>query len=78
MTNNWTAWAILTDGQKIAWPKLRQGQAKWRFDFLKRGMLYRGVAIKKCGYQIGLDEPETPYGDELCRNGLPIADCNCC
>jgi hypothetical protein len=50
MNNNWTAWAILTDGQKIAWPKLRQGQAKWRFDFLKRGMLYRGVEIKKCGY----------------------------
>jgi hypothetical protein len=25
-----------------------------------------------------LDEIETPYGDALCRNGLPIADCNCC
>jgi hypothetical protein len=21
---------------------------------------------------------ETPYGEELCRNGKPIADCNCC
>ena len=50
MEKNWKAWAILNDGQKIAWPNLRQGQAKWRFDFLKRGMLYRGVAIKKCGY----------------------------
>jgi hypothetical protein len=50
MEKNWKAWAILTDGQQIAWPNLRQGQAKWRFDFLKRGMLYRGVEIKKCGY----------------------------
>jgi hypothetical protein len=21
---------------------------------------------------------ETPYSEELCRNGKPIADCNCC
>ena len=21
---------------------------------------------------------ETPYGEELCRNGVAIADCNCC
>jgi hypothetical protein len=21
---------------------------------------------------------ETPYGEELCRNGRPIADCDCC
>ena len=24
------------------------------------------------------DDDETPYGDELCRNGIPIADCTCC
>jgi hypothetical protein len=23
-------------------------------------------------------KPETPYGEELCRNGIPIADCTCC
>jgi hypothetical protein len=23
-------------------------------------------------------DAETPYGQELCRNGKPIADCNCC
>ncbi len=23
-------------------------------------------------------EIETPYGEELCRNGIPIADCTCC
>jgi hypothetical protein len=55
MESNWTAWAILADGQKIAWPKLRQAQAKWRFDFIKRGMLYRGMDVKKCGYHIGID-----------------------
>jgi len=21
---------------------------------------------------------ETPYGDELCRNGVALADCDCC
>ena len=21
---------------------------------------------------------ETPYAEELCRNGVPIADCTCC
>jgi hypothetical protein len=25
---------------------------------------------------LGLDE--TPYGEELCRNGKPIVDCDCC
>lgn len=24
------------------------------------------------------DDDETPYGEELCRNGIPIADCTCC
>jgi hypothetical protein len=52
MEKNWTAWAILADGQKIAWPNLRQAQAKWRHDFIKRGMLWRGIAVKQCGYRI--------------------------
>jgi hypothetical protein len=32
----------------------------------------------------GLDEilteadDEAPYGDELCRNGVALADCDCC
>jgi hypothetical protein len=56
MESNWTAWAILADGQKIAWPKLRQGQAKWRFDFIRRGMLWRGVKVRKCGYNIGIEQ----------------------
>lgn len=56
MESNWTAWAILVDGQKIAWPKLRQGQAKWRFDFIRRGMLWRGIEVRKCGYNIGIDQ----------------------
>ena len=55
MESNWTAWAILADGQQIAWPKLRRTQAKWRFDFIRRGMLYRGIDVKKCGYHIGLE-----------------------
>ena len=55
-TNNWTAWAILTDGRKLAWPKLREKQAKWRFDRLKSGMLYRGVEVTKCGYSIGIEQ----------------------
>ena len=50
MTNNWKAWAILADGQQIAWPNLRQGQAKWRYDFLNRAQMYRGVALKRYGY----------------------------
>lgn len=25
-----------------------------------------------------IGEEETPYGDELCRNGIPIDDCTCC
>lgn len=56
MESNWTAWAILADGQKIAWPKLRHGQAKWRFDFIRRGMLWRGVEVIKCGYNIGIEQ----------------------
>jgi hypothetical protein len=27
---------------------------------------------------IGELEAETPYSEELCRNGNPIADCTCC
>jgi hypothetical protein len=23
-------------------------------------------------------DDETPYGDELCRNGVALADCDCC
>jgi hypothetical protein len=50
-SNNWIAWVILEDGQKLAWPNLRQAQAKWRFDFIKRGMVYEGVKVKRCGYR---------------------------
>lgn len=50
-SNNWIAWAILADGQKLAWPNLRQAQAKWRHDFIKRGMVYEGVKVNRCGYR---------------------------
>jgi hypothetical protein len=26
----------------------------------------------------GLIVDEAPYGDELCRNGVALADCDCC
>jgi hypothetical protein len=34
-----------------------------------------GLELNNHGDYIYID---TPYGEELCRNGKPIADCDCC
>tara|TARA_R110000787_G_scaffold36714_6_gene93560 strand:- start:4141 stop:4326 length:186 start_codon:yes stop_codon:yes gene_type:complete len=47
---DWKAWATTTDGITITWDKLRQGQAKWRYDFLCRGYQWRGADLREIGY----------------------------
>jgi hypothetical protein len=48
----WEAFCITESGEYIEWRGLRFGQAKWRYQFLKRGMLWRGQKLKACGYQL--------------------------
>lgn len=48
----WHAFGITENGECIVWRGLRFGQAKWRYQFLKRGMLWRGQKLKACGYQL--------------------------
>jgi hypothetical protein len=53
----WHAFGITENDEFIVWRGLRFGQAKWRYQYLKRGMLWRGQKLKACGYQLdGADQ----------------------
>jgi hypothetical protein len=46
----WQAHCITSKGERIVWRALRHRQAKWRYDFLRAGMIWRGMPLKECGY----------------------------
>lgn len=46
----WRAYAVTDCGQAFEWKGLRKAQAKWRFDRLKSGMIWQGLALRQCGY----------------------------
>lgn len=52
MHDTWEAFGIFADtGEKIAWRGLREKQAKWRYNFLRRGFLWQGRKLKSAGYR---------------------------
>ena len=48
----WSAHCVTTKGERIVWRGLRHRQAKWRYDFLRSGMLWQGKALKEAGYRL--------------------------
>lgn len=48
----WEAHCVTSKGKRIEWLGLRHRQAKWRYDFLRAGMMWRGESLKECGYSL--------------------------
>ena len=48
----WEAHCETFTGERIEWRGLRHRQAVWRYQFLKRGMMWRGQSLKACGYSL--------------------------
>lgn len=48
----WEAHCVTECGKRIEWRGLRHRQAKWRYDFLRRGMCWQGLRLKACGYSL--------------------------
>ena len=53
--DSWEAYAATFDGQEFQWKGLRKTQAIWRYNFLRRGFLWRGHSLKSVGYRKEMD-----------------------
>jgi hypothetical protein len=51
------AYAVTESGERFEWRGLRYRQAKWRQEFLARGMLWRGKPLAECGFEL---DPRRP------------------
>ena len=48
----WQAYCITKSGKRIEWHNLRHRQAKWRFDMLRKRMLFNDEWLLEAGYKI--------------------------
>ena len=48
----WQAYCITKSGERIEWNDLRHRQAKWRFDMLRKRMLFNDEWLLEAGYKI--------------------------